>query len=154
MRRLRVFGALSVYASIYSVARSDDFSFLVIEAAEDNADDINNLPDEEASTREELNDAGDDFAGVDTVHAAEAAADEHAEQEGDETGTSGLIGAVFATVHIGISGLEEFSGAGSEGFACVIKFLILHLGEQGLENMAHGRTGLYALGNEVFSTEG
>ena len=153
MRRVRVFGALSVYASIYSVARSDVFSFLVVEAAEDNADDINNLPDEEAATSEELNDAGDDFAGVDTVHAAESAADEQAEQEGDETRTRRLVGAVFATVHIGISGLEEFSGAGSEGFACVIKLLVLNFCEQSFENIAHGGAGFYAQGDEVFSTE-
>lgn len=144
---------MPVFAASPGGNYSDGFSFFVVEAAEDNADDINNLPDEEAATSEELNDAGDDFASVDTVHAAESAADEHAEQEGDETRTRRLVGTVFATVHIGISGLEEFSGAGSEGFARVIKLLVLHFCEQSFENIAHGGAGFYAQGDEVFSTE-
>ena len=52
---------------------SDRAALLVIEAAEDNPDDIDELPDDEAAACDKLEDAGDDFTGIDAVHPAEAA---------------------------------------------------------------------------------
>ena len=58
------------------------------------------LPDDETAAGAELDDAGDDLAGVDAVYAAEAAENQQAEEEGDETGTGGLItGAVRTAAH-------------------------------------------------------
>lgn len=77
-------------------------TLLIIKATEDDADDINHLPDDETAAGHELEDTGDDLAGVDAVNATEATADEQAEQEAGETGTGGLVGAVMAAAHSGI----------------------------------------------------
>ena len=77
----------------------DGLALLIIETTQHNAEYIDNLPDEEAATGEELDDTGDDLAGIDAVHTAYAAANQQAEQEGDETGTGGFIVAVLAAAH-------------------------------------------------------
>ena len=74
----------------------DGLALLIIETTQHNAEYIDNLPDEETATGAELDDTGDDLAGIDAVHAAYAAADQQAEQEGDETGTGGFIVAMLA----------------------------------------------------------
>ena len=78
----------------------DSLTFLIIKTAQHNAEHVDNLPDEEATTGEELDDTGDDLAGIDAVHAAYAAANQQAEQEGDETGTGGFVVAVLAAAHV------------------------------------------------------
>ena len=77
----------------------DNLALLVIKTAQDDAEHINELPDKEPACGEELDGAGDDLAGVDAVHTAEAAEKQQAEQEGDETGTGGFFVAVLAAAH-------------------------------------------------------
>ena len=48
----------------------DDFTLLIIKAAQDDAEHIDELPDEESACGEELDGAGDDLAGVDAVNSA------------------------------------------------------------------------------------
>lgn len=60
---------------------SNSAAFLVIKAAAKDADDINDLPDDESATGQELDDTGDDFSGVDAVHTAKAAEDEQGQQQ-------------------------------------------------------------------------
>ena len=71
-------------------------TLFIIKTSQHDAEHINDLPDEESTAGQELDDTGDDLAGIDAVHTADAAADQQAEQEGDETGTGGFIVAVLA----------------------------------------------------------
>lgn len=50
--------------------RSDDFAFLIIEASQYNADDIHDLPDDESTKCQELEDSCNGFAGINAVNAA------------------------------------------------------------------------------------
>jgi hypothetical protein len=86
---------------------SDRAAFLIIETAEDNPDNIDDLPDDEAAAGCKLEDAGDDFAGVDTVYPAKAAEKEKAEEEEDESGAGGAFFAVIAGRHGELTGLSS-----------------------------------------------
>ena len=102
----------------------DCLTLLIIKASQHDTDNIQNLPDEEAAAGEELDNAGNDLSGVDAVYTAEAAENQQAEEEGDETGTGGLItGAVRTAAHgvlcMGFWGLKKFFGAGQQGIARV-----------------------------------
>ena len=98
-------------------------TLLIIKASQHDTNHIQNLPDKEAAASAELDDTSDDLAGVDAVHAAEAAENQQAEEEGDEAGTGGLItGAVGAAAHgvfYGLLGLKKFLGADQLGIARV-----------------------------------
>ena len=59
---------------------SDVAPFLVVKAAADDADNIKNLPDDKATQCKELDDPGDDFAGIDAVHTRKTEEDEQREQ--------------------------------------------------------------------------
>lgn len=69
---------------------SDGAALFVIEASQNDADDINNLPDNKTAAGQKLNNTGNDFAGIDAVNAAEAAKNEKGKQQGCESGTRGL----------------------------------------------------------------
>ena len=102
----------------------DCLTLLIIKASQHDTDNIQNLPDDETAAGKELNDTGDDLAGVDAVYAAEAAENQQAEEEGDETGTGGLITGAVRTAAPGVLcmgfwGLKKFFGAGQLGLARV-----------------------------------
>ena len=77
----------------------DGLTLLILKAAQHDENHINHLPDDETAAGAELDDAGDDLAGVDAVYAAETAENQQAEEEGDETGTGGFFVAVLAAAH-------------------------------------------------------
>ena len=77
----------------------DDAALIIGESTEDNDEDVDNLPDQKTTAGAELNDAGDDLAGVDAVNAANAKANQQAEQECEETGTTGAEIAARAVIH-------------------------------------------------------
>ena len=52
---------------------SDGFSLFVIETSENDADNINDLPDDESATGQELYNTGGDLTGVDAVYTAKSA---------------------------------------------------------------------------------
>ena len=82
---------------------SNNTPLLIIEAAQNNPDNIDELPDEETAGCEELDDACDDLAGIDAVYPAESAEDQQAEQEGDHSGARGLVpGTVWAAMVHGV----------------------------------------------------
>ena len=92
----------------------DRLTLLIIKTTQHDADDINNLPDKETTTCHELQDAGNDLAGVDAMHTANAAAYQQAEQEAGETGTGGLAIAVVTAAHSGmcVLGVIKVRGRG------------------------------------------
>lgn len=55
---------------------SDDAPFLVVKAATEDTNDVDNLPDDESAAGQELDDTGDDLSGIDAVHTAKATEDE------------------------------------------------------------------------------
>ena len=103
----------------------DNLTLLIIKASEYNPDHINHLPDDETTAGQELNDTGDDLAGIDAVYTAHAAENQQAEEEGDEAGTGGFVVAVLAAAahnsDCWVLWLKKFFGAGLEGLAGVVQ---------------------------------
>ena len=101
---------------------SDCLALFIVKASQNDANDIENLPDKEATASAELNNTGDDLAGINAVNTTDTAANQQAEEEGNETGAGGLvIDAVGAAAHGMLygGGLKKFFGACQLGLARV-----------------------------------
>lgn len=72
------------------MSTSDGASFLIIKAAADDADDIDDLPDDETTTGQKLDYTGSDLSGINAVNTAKTAKNEQGKQQCGKSGTGRL----------------------------------------------------------------